>query len=106
MTAIGRFAGKTVIVTGGASGIGSATARRFGAEGATVVVADISDEAGAAVATQIADAGGTAHYRRTDVATESGWADLAAFVHTTIGPADVVFSNAFALHQAPATEQS
>ena len=46
----GRFAGRVVIVTGGASGIGAATARAFAAEGARVVVADVDRERGREVA--------------------------------------------------------
>jgi NAD(P)-dependent dehydrogenase (short-subunit alcohol dehydrogenase family) len=99
-----RFERKTVVVTGGASGIGAATARRFGAEGATVVVADIADDAALALTTQINDGGGIAYYIRTDVALQADWSALADFVHEKAGPADVVFSNAAVLRRRAATE--
>jgi len=51
--ATGRFAGKTVLVTGGARGIGAATAKRFADEGATVVVADFDEAAAEATAAEI-----------------------------------------------------
>jgi NAD(P)-dependent dehydrogenase (short-subunit alcohol dehydrogenase family) len=100
----GRFERKTVVITGGASGIGAATARRFGAEGATVIVADITDETALALTTQIVDDGGTAYYIRTDVALQADWSALAAFVHEKAGPADVVFSNAAVLRRGAAME--
>jgi NAD(P)-dependent dehydrogenase (short-subunit alcohol dehydrogenase family) len=99
-----RFEGKTVVVTGGAAGIGAATALRLGAEGATVVVADIADGQGDAVCAQIVGAGGTAHYVHTDVSSETAWAALAARTHELTGPADVVFSNAFILRRGAATD--
>jgi 3alpha(or 20beta)-hydroxysteroid dehydrogenase len=61
---VGRLDGKVAIVTGGASGIGAATCRRFVAEGARVVVADVNDDAGAALARELGD---RALFRRTDV---------------------------------------
>ncbi len=61
---MGRLDGKVAIVTGGASGIGAATARRFVAEGARVVIADLNDEAGEGVARGL---GAAAAYRHADV---------------------------------------
>ena len=51
----GRLAGRAAVVSGGASGIGRATCLRLAAEGASVVVADINPEAGAALATEIGE---------------------------------------------------
>ena len=69
-----RFQGKTVIVTGGAHGIGLACARAFAAEGAAVMIADLAIEAGEAAAQAICAAGGKARFQRTDVgdAREAG----------------------------------
>lgn len=69
-----RFQGKTIIVTGGASGIGRACARAFAAEGGAVVIADLAESAGEALAAEIADGGGRARFVRTDVgdAREAG----------------------------------
>ncbi len=72
---------RTVVVTGGASGIGRATARRFGQAGDEVVVADINSDAGAGVVAEIETAGGRARFHAVDVAEEasvSGLAEAAA----------------------------
>jgi 3alpha(or 20beta)-hydroxysteroid dehydrogenase len=65
-----RFDGKTVLVTGAARGQGAAEARRFAAEGATVIVADVLDEEGAVTAKEL---GGSARYVHLDVADEASW---------------------------------
>ncbi|MBI5441250.1 MAG: SDR family NAD(P)-dependent oxidoreductase [Deltaproteobacteria bacterium] len=62
-----RFEGKTVIITGGASGIGAQTARDFAAEGASVVLFDAQEEAGERVAEEIRSSGGRAVSFRVDV---------------------------------------
>ncbi len=87
----GRLDGKVAIVTGGASGIGKATAELFIAEGAKVVVADISDEQGAAL--QQAHEGNLV-YVHTDVTSES---DIEAVVERAVsefGKLDIMFNNA------------
>src|SRR5438067_2069772 len=58
----GRLEGKVAIVTGAASGMGAATARRFGREGASVVVADVVEDEGRGVAGEIVAAGGAAEF--------------------------------------------
>ena len=86
----GRLAGKVAIVTGGASGIGAGTVRRFVAEGASVVVADVQP-AGQVLAKELGDA---ASFRPTDVAVEE---DVAAVVDHAVerfGRLDVMFNNA------------
>lgn len=62
------FANKVAVVTGGGSGMGAATARRLGAEGARVVVADVNVAGAEEVVDAIAASGGTAVFQRTDVA--------------------------------------
>ncbi len=86
-----RLTGRVAAVTGGASGIGEATARRFHAEGASVVIADIQDDAGRALAAEL---GERALFVRTDVSREE---DVAALVDTAVdrfGQLDVMFNNA------------
>lgn len=85
-----RFAGKRAVVTGGASGIGRATALRLAQEGAEVWIGDI-DEAGGA---EVADtSNGRIHFLRTDV-LQAG--DIEALMHAAdaAGGLDVVFNNA------------
>ena len=78
----GRVAGKVAIITGGASGIGRACALRLAEEGAAVVLTDIQDESGHAVAAEINAAGGSAEYLTHDVTSEEAWiAVVAAVVH-------------------------
>jgi NAD(P)-dependent dehydrogenase (short-subunit alcohol dehydrogenase family) len=91
-----RLAGKVAIVTGGASGIGAATIRRFAAEGAKVVVADIDDEGGERMAAEVTGAGGAAVFRHTDVGV---LADLEAAVGVAVarfGGLDIIHNNAAA----------
>ena len=67
----GRFEGRTALVTGGARGIGAASASRFAAEGAAVVVSDLDREPAEAVAQAIRDAGGRALPVACDVTERS-----------------------------------
>lgn len=87
-----RFTGRVAIVTGGASGIGAATAHRLANEGATVVITDIND--GSAVVTQLTDLGATATYLEHDVVNSEQWQHV---VDTTIelyGRLDILVNNA------------
>ena len=68
-----RLEGKTAIVTGGASGIGEATSRLFVTEGAKVVIADIDDDKGVALESELNQSGEVALYRKVDVTSESQW---------------------------------
>ena len=86
---MGRLAGKVALITGGASGIGAATARRFAAEGARVVVTDVQGDLGRALAEDLA-----AEYHHLDVAHEPDWARVAAAIEARHGRLDVVFNNA------------
>jgi NAD(P)-dependent dehydrogenase (short-subunit alcohol dehydrogenase family) len=70
---MGQVQGKVAIVTGGASGIGAACADLLAREGASVVITDLDDDRGAAVAEKIRHAGGRALYRHHDVTDEAGW---------------------------------
>jgi hypothetical protein len=68
-----RLEGKVAIVSGAASGMGAATARRFAKEGARVVIADMLEEDGRKVAADITRNNGTAEFMRLDVTDEGDW---------------------------------
>ena len=89
-----EFAGKVALVTGGSSGIGRATALAFGREGARVVVANRSVEGGEEVAALIEEAGGEAHFVRTDVTRADQVRDLVAAAVKRFGRLDCAFNNA------------
>jgi NAD(P)-dependent dehydrogenase (short-subunit alcohol dehydrogenase family) len=85
------LAGRVAIVTGGASGIGEACIRRFVAEGAIAIIADVQDGRGAAIAAEL---GPLAEFVHTDVTQE---ADIEALVDGAVsrhGSLDIFFSNA------------
>ena len=81
---------RIVVVTGGGSGIGRATAKRFGKDGDFVVVADIDEESARAVAAEITSAGGDAAHRVVDVARELEVGAFANAVEDEHGGADVL----------------
>lgn len=89
-----KLTGKTVIVTGGAGGIGSATARRFGAEGAKVAIFDLNLEAGQKVADEITAAGGQAAAFKVDITDRVSVDAGVAGVQQQLGPIDVLVNNA------------
>ena len=88
---MGRFDGKTVIITGGARGLGASHARGFAAEGANVVVADLLEDEGMAVAAEL---GGQAIYAPLDVTDALGWASVVQEAEKTFGPVSVLVNNA------------
>ena len=87
----GRLEDKVAVVTGGASGIGRGTARRFVAEGAMVVVADVQDGPGSEL---VADLGDRALFHHTDVSIEDEVASVVDRAVTEFGQLDVMFNNA------------
>jgi NAD(P)-dependent dehydrogenase (short-subunit alcohol dehydrogenase family) len=86
-----RFAGKTAVITGAASGIGKATCLLFAREGATVIAGDI-DEAGGNELAETSN--GKIHFKRTDVCTVADIKALMDFAAEKTGGIDVVFNNA------------
>jgi NAD(P)-dependent dehydrogenase (short-subunit alcohol dehydrogenase family) len=87
----GRIEGKVAIVTGGASGIGAGTVRRFAEEGARVVVADIQVDAGKRLAAELGDA---ARFIEVDVADEHAVAAAVDLAVAEFGRLDCMFNNA------------
>src|SRR4051812_43330412 len=85
-----RLPGKVAIVSGGASGIGAETARAFAAHGASVVLCDLQDDLGQAVAQEIRENGGTAEYRNLDVRDEAQWIALVRHVEQTHGKLNIL----------------
>jgi NAD(P)-dependent dehydrogenase (short-subunit alcohol dehydrogenase family) len=89
-----RLEGKTAIITGTIGGIGAATARRFAAEGAQMVLADINLEAAEKVAAEIRAAGGDAIAHYLDLAEEPSIRDLIAAALKKYGKLEILFNNA------------
>jgi NAD(P)-dependent dehydrogenase (short-subunit alcohol dehydrogenase family) len=89
-----RFQDRVVIVTGGAGGIGLATARAFGGEGARVVIADFDEAKAKAAETTLRGAGADALAMRCDVASESDVTAVVDGVLGRFGRLDVVVNNA------------
>ena len=91
----GRLEGKVAIVTGGAAGMGAAECRLFAREGAAVVIADLDEEGGHEVETQIRSDGGAATFLSLDVTAEEDWnALIATTLETYGGRLDVLVNNA------------
>ncbi|MFD1561650.1 SDR family oxidoreductase [Paraburkholderia silviterrae] len=86
-----RLKGKIAVITGAASGVGKADAVLFAAEGARVVLTDVNEEAGRAVAAQIGDA---ALFVRHDIASEAGWNDVFGAAQKHFGTPNVLVNNA------------
>lgn len=85
---------KVAVITGGASGIGRETARRYAEHGASVVVADVDTEGGAETADLIADESGEAIFVETDVTNPSDVRELISTAVDEYGDLDVLFNNA------------
>ncbi|MEO0439516.1 MAG: SDR family NAD(P)-dependent oxidoreductase, partial [Pseudomonadota bacterium] len=85
----GRLAGKTAIVTGGASGIGAAIVKRFAAEGAQVLSTDVQTDLGQ----DVADMSG-ALFMEQDVSSAEGWAEVMDKAGAEFGRLDILVNNA------------
>ena len=91
LAGMGRVDGKVALVTGAASGLGRATSLRLASEGARVVLADINQAAGEALAKEL---GAAASFVRHDVSDEGDWEAAIATATTTFGGLDAVVNNA------------
>ena len=89
-----RLNGKVALITGAARGQGAAEARLFAQEGAKVILADVTDQEGIAVAAEIAEAGGDAIYVHLDVANEDEWHAAIQSGVAAFGKLDILVNNA------------
>ena len=85
-----RLSGKVAIVTGGASGIGAATARLFAQHGASVLLTDSNTSQGKTIEKEITSAGGTASFAEQDVRNEGRWAEIVAQAEKAFGRLDIL----------------
>jgi len=93
-----RFENRTVIVTGGARGMGASHTRGFVAEGANVVIANRVEDEGRTLANELGD---QAIFSRLDVTSEADWAATVTAAENAFGPVSVLVNNAGIVHFAP-----
>jgi 3alpha(or 20beta)-hydroxysteroid dehydrogenase len=99
---VGRLEGKVALITGAARGQGEAEARRFVAEGASVLLTDVLDAEGEAVAASL---GAPAAYRHLDVTSEEDWEAAVADAEARFGPLTILVNNAGILDFGPVHQQ-
>ena len=100
---MGRLDGKVALISGAARGMGQAEARLFAAEGAKVVLGDVVDIEGKAVAESI---GANAIYQHLDVTSEDDWAAAVAATTGTFGRLDILVNNAGIAESAPLADMT
>jgi NAD(P)-dependent dehydrogenase (short-subunit alcohol dehydrogenase family) len=93
-----RLKGKVALITGAASGIGRETALLFAKEGASVVVADVSDSDGKETVARIEAEGGQAVYTHADVSRAADSLNMVSVAEKTFGKLNVLFNNAGIMH--------
>ncbi len=89
-----RLENKVALITGAASGMGASMARIFAAEGARVVVADLLEAEGRALAADITRANGTAIFQKLDVASEAEWRAAVDATVAAFGRLDILVNDA------------
>ena len=89
-----RLEGKVALISGGARGIGAAVARRFAAEGASIVIGDVLLEDGQLLADEIRQSGGEIAFTPLDVTSESAWCEAVALAIARYGKLDILVNNA------------
>ena len=87
------FNGKVVIITGGAYGIGRATALEFAKEGASVTIADVDDDAGRKIETELGDIGNGCLLVQADVSRSDDCKKVVSETVTAFGGVDILFNN-------------
>src|SRR3954453_15112711 len=100
---MGRLDGKTALISGGARGMGAAEARLFTSEGANVVIGDVLDAEGEALAKELGDQCAYVHH---DVTSEDEWNAIVGETTDRYGSLDVLINNAGILHIAPLVMES
>lgn len=96
-----RLEGKVALISGGSRGQGATEAELFVKEGAKVVIADILEPEGNAVAAQIREGGGDASFIKLDVTSEDDWRDAVEFTLNTYGKLDILINNAAIYKRTP-----
>jgi len=99
-----RVAGKVALISGGAGGIGAATARLLAKEGAAVVIADLLDDEGRAAEAQIAESGGKALFVHLDVTSQESWRNAVQAAVASFGKLDILVNNAGISHRTGVEE--
>ena len=100
------LAGKSAIITGGASGIGRATVLLFAREGASVLLVDVNEGAGKEVEREVASSGGRATFERADVTSADDCRRVVQRASKSFGRVDVLFNNAGIIRRASILETS
>lgn len=101
-----RFTDKTVVITGGAAGMGSITSLRFAEEGADVVILDIQKEAGEETVAAIEKMGRKAWFIETDVSSDAQVTAAFDKIAADVGPYDVLFNHAGTITVKPLDEST
>jgi 3(or 17)beta-hydroxysteroid dehydrogenase len=98
--------GRAALITGAAQGIGAATARLMASGGAAVLLGDVQEREGAAVAESIRSAGGRATFVRLDVTSESDWRAATDLARRELGGLDILVNNAGIITRGMSTQMS